>query len=207
MAISVCGLILAAGESQRMGSPKQLLPWYGLTLLEVMIAKLLPLPLSRILVVIGHEAEQIRQQIRLNDSRVEWLVHSGYREGQATSLRIGLETALVSHTGVLVNLGDLPLLRAETMHAIYQRGQAKLAEANRPFAIQPVCREGPGHPVFFGHVSQQMCQSLQGDEGGKGWLWQFCEVERLPVDDDGIRFDVDTPERFAAALAMAAGDT
>jgi len=85
---AVAGLILAAGESSRMGRDKALLDYRGRTFLETIIAKLREAGLSRMMVVLGHHAEDIRRVVNL--SGVEVVTNHDYLRGQTSSLQVGL---------------------------------------------------------------------------------------------------------------------
>ena len=84
----VAGLVLAAGESSRMGRDKALLPYRGRTFLETIVAKLREAGLPRVAVVLGHHADEIRRAVNLQG--VEVVTNRDYLRGQTTSLQAGL---------------------------------------------------------------------------------------------------------------------
>ncbi len=86
--LAIAGLVLAAGESSRMGRDKALLPYRGRTFLETIVGKLRDAGISRILVVLGHHADKIRQSVNLED--VEMVTNCDYLRGQTSSLQAGL---------------------------------------------------------------------------------------------------------------------
>ena len=88
---AVAGLVLAAGESSRMGRDKALLPYRGRTFLETIVAKLREAGLSRVVVVLGHHADEIRRAVNLPGMEV--VTNYDYLRGQTSSLQVGL-TAL-----------------------------------------------------------------------------------------------------------------
>ncbi|HXJ93265.1 MAG TPA: nucleotidyltransferase family protein [Terriglobia bacterium] len=86
--LAIAGLVLAAGESSRMGRDKALLPYRGRTFLETIVAKLREAGLSRVAVVLGHHADEIWRAVDLQG--VEVVTNCDYLRGQTSSLQVGL---------------------------------------------------------------------------------------------------------------------
>ncbi len=84
----VAGIILAAGESRRMGSPKPLLPFEGKTFLERLLEEFLASSAEPIVVVLGHGADRILEQMEWREARP--VVNRNYGEGMLSSIRTGL---------------------------------------------------------------------------------------------------------------------
>src|SRR5512140_3346272 len=101
-------VILAAGESSRMGSPKALLAWRGTTFLEYLARLFADAALDPLIVVLGHEAPRIHRSVKL-PQRTRVVINSQYREGQLSSLQAGIR-ALAGDAldGMLVNPVDHP---------------------------------------------------------------------------------------------------
>src|SRR2546428_2951143 len=85
--MTVAAILLAGGESSRMGQPKGLLPWGDQTLVEHQIDQLRRPPVERVGVVLGHDAEQIRPVVERAGAEV--LVNELYKRWRAASLRVG----------------------------------------------------------------------------------------------------------------------
>jgi molybdenum cofactor cytidylyltransferase len=195
----ICALLLAAGESTRMKSPKQLLEWENMPLLTYQIKKLMKLPFFEIVVVLGHESEKIRNQVELRDTRVTFLQCMNYSEGQSASFRCGLEYIEKEYDGVFVMLVDLPLIRLETMNKVLKAGIKRLEIESPAFVIRPSCDGRIGHPVFIGHFSQLPWRNLTGDAGANKLLAKLQQLEFLDTDDAGICIDIDTPSDYQLA--------
>ncbi|WP_134703089.1 NTP transferase domain-containing protein [Ammoniphilus sp. YIM 78166] len=196
----VAALILAAGASSRMGKPKQLLDLGGKTMLEHVLSPVLRMDFAEIATVIGHQAESIQSRLCIRDSRFRWVLNPHYAKGQSTSLRAGIE-ALADHCqGVMVFLGDTPWIEQKTMQAVFDKGGELLAFTEGPFVVQPVLQGMPGHPVFFGRVPMKLFSQLQGDRGAKPLIRQIKDHYLLPVADEGVLQDVDTPEDVVRLL-------
>lgn len=197
---SVSAVILAAGTSSRMGKPKQLLDWNGQPLLSHVIGKVLLHPFSEVIAVIGHEADRIKDLIRIEDSRFRWVVNKQYSSGQASSLKAGLLNVRSKCPNVMIFLGDLPFITQKTVRAVFHEGLDLLTNCHTTFAIQPVYENRKGHPVFFGRVDYDLFAALDGDQGGKALMNRIAEKKALYVDDPGIVKDLDTLDEYKKVL-------
>ncbi|MFY0543820.1 nucleotidyltransferase family protein [Brevibacillus sp. H7] len=192
----VCACILAAGMSTRMGKSKQLLDWNGSYLLEHVVHRVLLYDFSHVFAIIGHDAERIQDLIRIRDPRFQWVRNESYLSGQSTSVRLGLDRAVDQQAAVMVFPGDLPLWKEETVKTILHSGKDLLETVPSPFVVQPVFREKPGHPVFFGNVQKGLYDRLDGDQGMKPIIRTMNHQIRIAVEDEGIVLDIDTPQIY-----------
>jgi len=101
-------VLLAAGESTRMGELKALLPWEGRTLLEYQVAQLLQAPLAEVAVVLGHRAPELRSFLPRHEPRLRTVYNRRYRRGKSTSVIAGLEALTPGWQAVLVLGVDQP---------------------------------------------------------------------------------------------------
>jgi molybdenum cofactor cytidylyltransferase len=176
----IAGLVLAAGEGARFGSePKQLAEFRGRPLLEHAIAAQCHVPeLQRVVVVLGAYAERIMAAVDF--MRAEPVVCERWREGQAASLRFGLD-ALRGADRVLVTLGDEPLITTEVVARF----------AGQPPGTRALYNGRPGHPVVLGPEQIGALLSLTGDRGAREMLGG-ADVELGGLGD--LSRDIDTPE-------------
>ncbi|MEK4027581.1 nucleotidyltransferase family protein [Pseudobacillus sp. FSL P4-0506] len=199
MTENVYAVILAAGMSSRMGEAKQLLPLGERSILQHVIDRVLKGKFTKVLAVIGHEAAAVQKTIHIEDKRFEWVVNKDYQLGQSTSLKTGLQQLALSQVNVMIFLGDLPFISEQTIHAIYESGLKMLDEHTEPFMVRPVYQSIPGHPVFLGRIHEELFSRMTGDQGAKSMLESFSYKERVPVEDEGIIIDIDTPEAYQEA--------
>lgn len=187
--MSTAALILAAGASRRFGSPKQLIDWNGVPLLQHVVGEVREWPVDHIYVVLGAHAETILEQVDLDGVTV--VENLGWEEGMASSLRVGLD-ALSNEVGIdraLVVLADQPRLPAATVEHLL----AEQKRSRRPVAV-PRYRYAWGHPVSIDRsLWPRIMASLEGDRGPKGLLQAHPEwVEEVWFEDLPPR-DIDTP--------------
>ncbi len=105
--MNVSAILLAAGESSRMGQPKQTLPWQGKPLLTYQVEQLLASPVSEVLVVLGHRADDFRPLVP-RSKRVRVLVNDAWAQGKSTSLKLGVRQAILAADAYLILTVDQP---------------------------------------------------------------------------------------------------
>jgi molybdenum cofactor cytidylyltransferase len=205
METGVFALILAAGTSSRMGTPKQLLDWGGRPLLEQVIRKVLTFPFPEVVAVVGHRAEEIQRLIQIDDDRFRWVVNRDYASGQSTSLLAGLASGEGRHHSAMVFLGDQPLIAEDTIRLVFEKGleQLRTLRKSEPLVVRPSFRDIPGHPVFLGNIRSMNLTGLNGDQGAKCVLRTVRHRTILSVEDSGVVLDIDTPQAYESARRLA----
>jgi molybdenum cofactor cytidylyltransferase len=183
-------ILLAAGASTRLGRPKQLLPWNGSTLIGSTINQLAMAGCERIIIVLGAYESEVREHcIAQTDVQLEIVTNVNWRNGQSTSLRMGIEcaTALDDVETTIVALCDQPLIDTahylELITMVSQHGYY-MAATDYP--------EGIGVPACFS-VSALKSLSVAGDDtGAKKWLRQQSPHIVARVKCNSAAMDIDT---------------
>jgi CTP:molybdopterin cytidylyltransferase MocA len=180
--VGVAGLILAAGESRRMGFPKALLEFRGETFLDRLVG-LLGTRCSPVVAVLGADAERIRAGLK-RGGEAAVVVNRDYRLGQLSSLQCGLRALAAGTEGVLFTLVDHPDVKTETLDALLAPPRPRLR----------IPRHGGrrGHPVFF--AGELIAEFLALDAGAAARdivERHASEIEYVDVDDAGVLRDVD----------------
>ena len=191
----IAGIILAAGESSRMGRDKALLPLGRETFLEHLI-EVLRGEVRPLVVVLGHHAEEIQERIsRFTD--VQIVRNPDYKLGQLSSLQTALH-ALMNQpvAGALVCLVDHPAVTKEVVRALLER-----FERHPTNIIIPACRGRRGHPVLFPARLFPEFLDAPLEEGARVVVRRHAaEVELVETDEEGILLDVDRPADYEALL-------
>ena len=186
----ISGILLAAGESCRMGEPKLSLPWGKGTLIESVVDNFLESTIFELIVVVGANRDPMKKVLASRPLHI--VENSYYREGMSTSIRQGVEAASSQAEGYLIGLGDQPLITTgiiNSLIAFFAEGKAGIA----------VCaNEGKnGHPVVFARKFRQALCVLTGDRGGRELMKQYAaEVKQVEVGSKAIFKDIDTPEDY-----------
>ena len=187
----IAGLILAAGESSRMGRDKALLEYRGRTFLETVLAKLFEAGIERRLVVLGHHAEEVQRAVDL--SAVEVVVNRDYARGQTSSLQAGLRALDGPNLeAVVLALVDHPAVSAETIGALMRA----FKQSRAPVVI-PMFNGQRGHPAVISRGLFAEILSLGPGEGANTVIRKYRDTTQfVEVEDAGIMLDVDDPESF-----------
>ncbi|HUL44534.1 MAG TPA: nucleotidyltransferase family protein [Bacteroidota bacterium] len=185
------GIILAAGASFRMGSPKALLNAGQKTFLGHIGSLLANSGIVDIIVVLGADAETIRGSITTFPGTV--VVNEHWTNGQLSSLRAGLDVA-VQHSAdhILVWPVDRPLVRQQTLTSIIAA-----SAANSSSMIVPTCRNRRGHPVIFPENYFGALRDAPLDTGARYVVRKYADaVFEFETEDEGILLNIDTPETY-----------
>ncbi|HEX4210904.1 MAG TPA: nucleotidyltransferase family protein [Candidatus Binataceae bacterium] len=187
------GLLLAAGESRRMGYPKPLLKVGGVTFLAKSAAAMLEVT-ERLIVVLGAKGERIAAALP-HDRRILTVYNPNYTLGQLSSLQAGLEQVGPQAAAVIVHLADHPLVSAATFHLLV----ADYERSHWPIVITRY-RGRRGHPVLFDRsIFSELIEAPQ-DQGARIVVnAEPARVGYVDVEDAGTVLDLDTPEDLIKA--------
>ena len=192
----ITGLLLAAGLSKRMGRPKQSVLLAGRTILDLSTEVFLSSCVDEVIVIV----DQPHSLKRKTGPRLRYIVNSDPSRGLSSSLKLGLQAVKGGSEAVIVGLGDKPLVLPETVNALvaaYQRTGARI--------VVPVHDGNRGNPVLFQRAMFGFILELSGNVGAKEVIGRHeQEVFELPVKDQGILLDIDTPSDIDRALALLA---
>ncbi|MFC0181544.1 molybdenum cofactor cytidylyltransferase [Pseudarcicella hirudinis] len=177
-------LILAAGNSSRLGQPKQLVFFREQTLIEQVCRTALQIS-GKVLVVSGANAVAIEPIIR--NTGVEILHNPGWEEGMGSSIRKGVAALAPESDAILILLTDQPFLQLRTLEEmvnIYQNSEKQIV----------ACEYGgkPGVPMLFSKRIFPDLLTLQGDKGAKAFLHKYQKSIAFVPFPEGI-IDIDQP--------------
>lgn len=197
----VVGVILAGGSSSRLGRPKQLLPLGDHPVLAHTLAHALAADLDSVVVVLGHEAATVREQIDLAGAQV--VVNPDYRAGQSTSLRAGLAALPPDADAALFILGDQPLIGADIHNALV----AARRTTGAPIVL-PTYEGVRGNPVLIASELFPELAGVSGDQGARGVIRAHKDaVHEVPIPGPSPTDDLDTEEDYARLQARYAALT
>ncbi|GIX50639.1 MAG: glycosyl transferase [Limisphaera sp.] len=185
-----CAILLAAGRSRRMGSPKLLLPWGRTTVLRAVAEAFHGAGLESLVVVTGPQARALHDT--LHGLPVQWAVNPDPESEMLQSVRCGLQAAPADVCTFLVSPADLPGLHAPLIRALLEAHQKRGA----PITV-PVWEGRRGHPLVFDAALKPEILASHDGVGLRGLLQTHAnELFEWPAPDPSPCCDVDTPEDY-----------
>jgi molybdenum cofactor cytidylyltransferase len=186
----IWAVILAAGESRRMGQPKLLLPYGKETIIETVVRTVVGSNVDRILVVLGARRQEIEEKIRCFS--VEKVINREYRKGMFSSVLCGLGTLPKTARAAVLILADQPGIPGNVIDALVE---AFLRE--KKGLVVPVYRRRRGHPLLLDLKYRQEIEGLPPDVGLRGLLRRHPEdILEVRVSCPAIRRDIDSPADY-----------
>lgn len=187
-------LVLAAGQSRRMGGPnKLLLDVAGKPMVRHVVEAALASRAEPVVVVLGHQQHEVRQALR--GLKVRFAANPDFAEGLSTSLRTGLGALGPETAGAVVCLGDMPRVSA----ALIDRLIAAFDPVEGRSIVVPTWRGKRGNPVLWSRAFFAEMQGVAGDVGARHLIGEHAgAVVEVEAESDGTLVDIDTPEALAA---------
>jgi molybdenum cofactor cytidylyltransferase len=185
--------------SRRLGQNKLLLPWGETTVLGRVLSNTLAASrLESIILVLGHQAEEICCRLKLKESpRLSIAVNKDYEKGQSTSLRTGLALVPNDQSAIFI-LGDQPLITAEIIDDLILAWRESSAAI-----VAPVDEPGRrGNPVLFSPTLFPELESLRGDQGGKQVMEKYGNKSFFLPVPNGIFDDIDSVDDYEKMLCQ-----
>lgn len=185
----IAAVVLAAGESSRMGLPKQNLRLRGVPMLQAVLDTIRGTMVDRVVVVLGAHEPEVRKGVDFRGVRV--VVNMAHREGMSASIRAGLAEVPNAEAALIV-LGDQPLLDPRTVDALIRAYRS----SGSPIVV-PVYEGRRGNPVLFDSRLFREVMAVTGDVGAKAVVRAHPrEVLEVPVGDQGVVVDIDLPADY-----------
>lgn len=194
----ISAVLLAAGESSRMGRQKALLPWRGSTLLQYQANSLLRGGASQVIAVLGYRAETLRPLVQ-DIQGVVTVLNLRYRTGKTSSIRAGLRSLSPQDQVVLVLSVDQPRSSALVRRVVEAHQQ------HGSLITYPAYQGKGGHPVAFSaSLLPELMRIRESRQGLREVVDRHkAEVLRLEVDDQQAMLDLNREEDYQRALAAA----
>lgn len=195
LTVRISGIVLAAGQSSRISGTKQLLKFRESTLLGQVIANARRSLLNEIIVVLGHDAAEIRSQVDLAGVKV--VLNENYKQGQSSSLKAGLSHVSKRSHAAMFLLGDQPLVDECVINKVIRAYEESL----KPIVI-PVFAGRRGNPVVIGReLFGELTATAKGDAGARVLFNRHAGlIHRMEIDSRFIHVDVDTLEDYNSLM-------
>lgn len=188
----IAGVIMAAGNSSRMGQPKAFLNWKGEPFVRACALQAIAAGLDPVLIIAGQEFERIQDAVE--DLPVHVIHNPDWNEGQSSSIRAALKALPKRVGGAIFQLVDQPHIPV----ALLRRLKIEHSTSLTPIVV-PECNGRRANPVLFDRRTFHSLSTIQGDFGGRMIFSQF-PIKAIRWFDESILMDVDTPEDYTRLL-------
>ncbi len=186
----ISAIILAAGESRRMGQPKMLMPWGKSTVLQMVISTFQAAGVDDILVVTGGSRREVEALI---GKSVQTIFNEKYAQGEMlSSVQAGLAVKKMEARAALIGLGDQPQIRAGSVQSILQ----EYARTNAPLIV-PSYQMHRGHPWLVARELWKEILEMKSPDSPRDFLNRHAhEIHYVELNTPTILQDLDTPEDY-----------
>lgn len=189
MKVSV--IVLSAGESRRMGSLKQLLPFGHKTVIETVLDNFLQANLDEIIVVLGHQAEQISKVI---GKKAKLVINERYKDGMLSSIQCGIKATDENTEAFLIGLGDQPFIHASVISMLLEHLSGK-------GIVIPRYNGKRGHPIIISAKYREEISHLDPNVGLRQLVYEHeDDLVCVNVPSDDVIRDMDYPEDYEHEL-------
>lgn len=190
----ISAILLAAGESRRMGEFKQLLTLEGKTFIERCVDNLLAARVGEIVVVTGHREHDVRRAVE--DRPVRFAHNADYREGMSSSLKCGVRSLPETARACLVALVDQPQIGVDVFKRVIRE-----YETNQPLIVIPTFKGRNGHPIILDLKLKQEILSMDPTQGLRQVVHaRASEIRHVEVAQESVLMDFDWPEDYRRVL-------
>jgi molybdenum cofactor cytidylyltransferase len=182
----ICAIILAAGESTRIGTNKLLLPWNGKPMISFIIENVIQAQFDHILVVLGAFRDDILPLIK--KMPVRHCYNPYYKQGMLSSVQCGFRNLPDTANAAMVFLGDQPMISGAVARLLIQEYRKSKAGM-----LVPSYKGKRGHPVLIDTKYKNAIEKLDPAEGLRALFYRSNEdIKEVEVDEPGILRDIDT---------------
>lgn len=189
---NLAAVVVAAGQSRRMGRPKLTLPWGSTTIIEQVINVLIQCKLHPIVVVTGGNDREIRETLQTKPVFI--IKNTGYEYSEMVdSVKIGINSLPPETSAAMIVLGDQPQIRPSVVGDLIHAFQS-----THSLLVVPSYQMHRGHPWLVEKSLWKDLTSLPEELTLRDFLNQHNEmIHYVPVDTPSILSDIDTPDEYS----------
>lgn len=186
----ISAILLAAGESRRMGEFKQLLPFQGKTFVECCVDNLLASGVDEIIVVTGHREAEIRQA--LAKRKIKFAFNADYRAGMSSSIQCGAQSLDEKTNAILIALADQPQISSGIISKVIAA-----YEKERPLLLVPRYANRRGHPIILDAKLREEILTLDPSQGLRQVVQRHKDQALyLEMRSEAVLLDFDYPQDY-----------
>ncbi|HWC76424.1 MAG TPA: molybdenum cofactor cytidylyltransferase [Blastocatellia bacterium] len=186
----ISAILLAAGESRRMGELKQLLPFRGKTFVECCVDNLLASRVDEVVVVTGYRHREVGGAVANRPVRVVY--NEDYEFGMSTSIKRGVASVSSEADACLIALVDQPQISSSTIDRLIE-----VYEDRHPLIVVPASNGKRGHPIILNLSLRREIEAMDVTQGLRQVVHAHPrEVLQVELATEEVLFDCDYPEDY-----------
>jgi len=191
----ISAILLAAGQAERMGQLKQLMPFGKSTIIEQTVDNLVSSAVDEIIVVVGYRAEEVTKTLAAKP--IKLAINPDYEQGMSASIIAGLKCINSQAQAILIALGDQPFIDKQTINRLIE----EFYKHNKGIVL-PTYQGRRGHPIIFAVKYKEDLLKLKGDVGGRELIEDNPDdVLEIAVDSEGVIADINTLNDYQTYLS------
>ena len=186
----ISAILLAAGQSKRMGGENKLTKKIqGVPLIKHSVKNILAASIDELIIVLGYQKEIIEKLIDKN-KKIKFVFNKDFESGMASSIKAGLNHLSNNSEAFFICLGDMPMINQDVYNQL-------IKSRNNKEIIVPTYKGQQGNPILFSKSMKSIIISIEGDIGAKKILEQNKDkILKVKIDDINIAKDFNTKDNF-----------
>ena len=188
----ISAIVLAAGQSKRMGGDNKLIKKYNKKyLINHIIGTLIKSKVNKIIVVLGFQKIKVRK-ITVKNKKINFVFNKNYKSGMASSIKTGLKRILKKNIGFLIVQADMPLISKKIINSL-----CYAIENNNKEIVVPIYKINMGNPIGFKSSMIKILNKTKGDSGAKKMIKRNKKkLSLIKVNSKSIFKDFNTQRDF-----------
>lgn len=191
----LAAIILAGGESRRMGTPKALVPFRGISFVQHLVNATRHARIGPRRIVLGAGAEQIRDQLGVDREMI--VLNPDWEKGQLASIQAGIRSLSEETEGIVLCPVDHPLVSANLISNLIHQ-----FDTSGKLIVLPAFRGQRGHPVIFRASLYSELLAAPSDIGARQVVWAHPnDIEEVPTEEEGVVLNLNDPDTLKKAMS------
>ena len=188
----ISAILLAAGQSKRMGGENKLVKKiHGMPLIQLSVKNILNSSIDELIIVLGHQKEIIEKLINKNE-KIKFVFNKNFESGMASSIKTGLDHLSNNTESFFISLGDMPMVNASIYNQLIKSKDSKEI-------IVPTYKGQQGNPVLFSESMKEKIIEITGDAGAKKILnLNKNKILNIEINDHCVIRGFNTQDDFAS---------
>ena len=188
----ISAILLAAGQSKRMGDENKLVKnFQGIPLIKHSVRNILASFIGELIIVLGHQKEIIEKLIDKNE-KIKFVFNQDFESGIATSIKTGLNHLSEETEAFFICLGDMPMVNKDIFNLL-------IKSKNNREIIVPTYKNKQGNPILFSKSMKKKIMTIEGNVGAKKILeLNKDKILNIETNDQNVTRDFNTPDNFSS---------